>query len=74
MGQILSAGEEPQERSALLRHVVADRALQHRISRLEFIEHRTDRNLTLNLELHLFVNLRQRSQMIREHDSDHFST
>ena len=39
MGQVLLAGEEPQERPALLRDVVADRPAQHRIAGLEGIEY-----------------------------------
>src|SRR6266404_574067 len=54
--------------------MIADRPSQHRISRLEYVEDRTERNLTINLELHFVVDLRQRSQMIRERDSDHGST
>jgi len=42
MGQILLAGEEPQERSALLRDLVADRPLQHGIAGLERVEDRDD--------------------------------
>jgi hypothetical protein len=37
--QILLAGEEPHERSALPGDVVADRSAQHRITRLECVEH-----------------------------------
>src|ERR1700720_2141874 len=73
MGQILFAGEEPQERSAPLRDVVADRAAQRRIAGLERVEDRALRGLTLDVELHLAVDLRQRPQMCREYDSDHVS-
>ena len=40
VGQILLAGEEPHERAALLRDVVADRPTQHRIAVLEGVEDR----------------------------------
>lgn len=38
MGQIFLTSEKPDERSALLRHVIAERPAQHRIRRLERIE------------------------------------
>src|SRR5688572_308107 len=51
VGQILLAGEEPHERSALLCDVVADRPAQHRIPGLERVEDRALRDLTLDVEL-----------------------
>src|SRR2546427_909694 len=71
VGQILLAGEDPHERSASLRDVIADRAAQHRIAGLERVEDRALRDLTLDVELHLAVDVRQLSQMCREHDADH---
>ena len=73
VGQILLAGEEPHERSALLRDLIADRSPQHRIAGLERVEDRALRGPTLNVEIHLAVDLRQRPQMCGEHDSDHGS-
>jgi len=73
VGQILLAGEEPHERSALLRDMVADRPAQHRIPGLERVEDRALRSRALNLKLYLAVDARQRPQMCREHDSDHGS-
>ena len=70
MGQILLAGEEPQEGSSLLRDVVAGRPPQHRIAGLERVEDRALRNRTLNVEPHLTVYVRQCPQMCREHDAD----
>jgi len=66
MGQILLAGKEPQERSALLRDVLADRPAQHRIAGLECVENRALRGRTLDLDLHFAANARKRSQMRRE--------
>ena len=60
MGQILLAGEEPHERPAFLSDVVANRSAQRRIAGLERVEHRTLGGLTLDLELHLAVDLRHR--------------
>src|SRR5437899_4322220 len=73
MGEVLLAGEEPQERSALLRDLIADRAAQHRVAGLECVEDRALRGLTLDVELHLAADARQRPQMCREYDSDHGS-
>src|SRR5437763_3745101 len=73
MRNILFAGEEPQERATLLRGVIADCPLQHRITRLKRVEDRAQRDRTFDLERHVAVYLRQRPQMCREYDSDHFS-
>src|SRR5437773_3397892 len=70
VGEILLAGEEPHERPALLRDVVADRPAQHRIAGLERVEDRARRGDTLDVELHLTVDVRERPQMRREHDPD----
>src|SRR3989442_4724935 len=73
MGQLLVAGEEPYEGSALLRDVVADRPAQHGIAGLERVEDRALRGLSLDVKLHLAVHVRQCLQVCREHDSDHGS-
>src|SRR5271167_2967879 len=73
MGQILLAGEEAQEWPALLRDVVADRTTQHRVAGLDRVEDRALRNRSLDFELQLSTNVGQRSQVLREYDSDHAS-
>ena len=73
MRQILAAGEEPQERSTLLRLIVTNSASQHRIAGFERVEHHALCSLTLNIELNLAVDLRERAQMCRENDADHCS-
>src|SRR5712691_2894149 len=73
VGQIPLAGEEPQERPALLRDVVADRPAQHRITGLQRVDDRALRHRTFNLELHLSVDPRQPPQMCRQHDPYHGS-
>ena len=73
VGQIPLAGEEPHERSALLRDLVADRPAQHRIAGLECVEDRALRGLALDVDFHLAVDVRQRPQMCREDDADHGS-
>ena len=57
--QIPLAGEEPYERSALLRDLVADRPAQHRIAGLERVEDRALRGLTLDVKRHLAVDVRE---------------
>ncbi len=73
VGQIPLAGEEPHERSALLRDVVADRPAQHRIPGLERVEDRALRDLTLDVERYLAMDVCQRPQMSWEHNTDHGS-
>src|SRR6266581_200189 len=71
MGQILPAGKKPQEPPSLLCDVVADRPAQHRIAGLERVQHRALRGRAFDVEEHLGVDMRQRPQLEREHDSDH---
>ncbi len=71
VGQILLAGEEAHERPAFQRHVVADRTAQHRIACLEGVEDRALRDLPLDLERHLALDVRELAQMWRQHDADH---
>src|SRR6185295_16356209 len=71
MGEILLAGEEPHERSALECTVISDRPPQHRIARFKRVEHRTLRDLTFDVDCHLTINPRQCTQMCWEHDSYH---
>jgi hypothetical protein len=63
MRKVLRASEESQERSALLRDVIANRASQHRVVGFERVEDRALRGRTLDLELHVAANMRQRSQV-----------
>jgi hypothetical protein len=49
MGQVLLAGEEAHERSALVRDVVADRAARHRRAGFECVEDRAQRGRTIEL-------------------------
>src|SRR6266508_127037 len=73
VGEVLLAGEESHERSALLRDVVANRPAQHGIAGFERVEHRALRDLTADVELHLAVDVRERPQMCGEHNPDHGS-
>src|SRR5271157_961950 len=71
MGQILLAGEEPQERPALPGDVVADRPAKHWITGLESVEDRALGRRTFNPEFHLSVDACQSPQMFWEDHSDH---
>src|SRR6266536_2610609 len=71
--QILLAGEETHERTALSCPMVADRAPQHRIAGLKLVENQPQCRLASNVELHFTADARQPSQVRREHHPDHDS-
>jgi hypothetical protein len=71
MGQVLLAGEESQERTALLRVMVADGTAQHGIAGLERVERRALRGGAFDFERHLAADVRQGSEMLRENYSNH---
>src|SRR5689334_14478431 len=71
MGQILLTGEKPDVCPPLMSCVVADSTAQHRIARLQRVEHRADGDLALDFELHLTRDARQSPEMCRKYDSDH---
>ena len=58
VGEVFFAGEEAQERAALLRVVVADGAAQHGIAGLERVQHRALRDRALDFERHLTADVR----------------
>lgn len=69
--KVLFAGVVPQERSPLLRDVVANRAAEHRVAGLQRVEYRADCDRRLNVELHLGRDVSEHAQVIRNFDSDH---
>jgi len=71
MRKIFPASKEPQKRPPLAGDMVAYRSPQHRIARLERVKNRSQRSLTLNVDLHLVINPGQRSQMVRKSNSNH---
>src|SRR6267154_2607063 len=73
VGQILFACEEAQEWAALLRDVIANGAMQHRILGLERIDHRAHRWLAGDFELHFTADASEPAQVRRQHDADHGS-
>ena len=73
MGQIFLAGEEAQEWPALLRDLVADRPAQHGIAGFERVEDRPQRDRAVEFKFYFAADVRQRSQMLRNYNSDHFA-
>jgi hypothetical protein len=71
VGEIFLAGEESQERPALLRAVIANRAAQHGIARFQRVEHRSLRDRALDLYFDLTADVCECSEVLREFDSDH---
>ena len=71
MGEILFAGEEPQEGAAALRDVVADRAAELGVAGFEGVEDRALRDEAADVELHFGADVGQCLQVIREDDADH---
>src|ERR1700730_1007427 len=69
--QVLLAGEEPHQRPPLVRRLIADRPPKHGVAGLEGIKDGLRRRFSLNLELHLALNLGEIPQMRREGDPDH---
>jgi len=65
MGEILLAGEEPQEWPRCCVNMVPNGASKHGIAGLSAFKNRTLRGRALNFELHLTVDARQRPQMCR---------
>jgi len=70
MGKVLLAGEEPQEWTALLCVVIADRPAQHWVAGLKSIEYRALSDRPLNRDRNLVPHVRERPQMLRKHDTD----
>src|SRR4030066_823030 len=69
VGQILLAGEQAQGRPSYLGDVIANRAAQHGIARLQHVQDRPLRGRTIDLPRPLRLDLRQVSPMVRQHDS-----
>src|SRR5690242_13955049 len=67
VGDVLLAREKPQEWPPRLRHVVANRPLQHRIVRLKGVQHGTHGHWAWNLQLDLATDLREPSKVRRQH-------
>src|SRR5262245_12212911 len=71
VGKVLFAGVEAQERTALFRDMIANRAAQHGIARFEGIEDRALSDRAGDFELHFAVDGCQGLQMIGKNDADH---
>jgi hypothetical protein len=73
MGQVFLAGEKAQERPALLRDMIANRATQHWVTGLECVEDRAQSHLALDFDFYVAVNVGQRSQVGWKSESNHSS-
>lgn len=70
MRQIFLAGEEAQERTTLLRRVIANCSLEHRVAFFERIQNRSLRDRTFDWNLNLVADVRQRAKMLGKLDSN----
>ena len=70
---IFFAGKKSHERAALMRHMISNRPAQHRILRLERVEHREQRRLAGTFRRSLRLHARERSQMRRKYHANHGS-
>ena len=73
MGQIFPAGEEPQQRPALLGNVITHRSPQHWIAGFNRVKDGTQSNRAFHVKHYLAADVRQDLQMCREVNSDHGS-
>src|SRR5215469_5563046 len=73
MGQVLLAGEEPDERPARAAVVVADGAAEHRIALLQRVQDGALGDLARHVQLHFAVDMRERAQVSGEDHPDHGS-
>src|SRR5699024_3430010 len=74
MGEVLFAGEEADERATPLRAVVAHRAAQRRVGRLQGVEHGGLGDGRVQIEQHLATrDMRQVPQVRWQYDADHDS-
>src|ERR1700736_5603668 len=73
VGEVLLASEESQKRAPPPGRLVADRSPQHRIFRLERVEHRALSDRVADLDLHLTTNASQGPQVRRQNDPDQAS-
>ena len=71
MRDIFRAGEKPQKGAAALRVMLADCSPEHWIAQFERIEQPPGRHEARDLNLHFRRNLRQRLQVLRQHNSNH---
>ena len=73
MRQILLTSKETQERTPLLRPMIADRALQHRIALFHRIEHGSLGDWTFDLDFDFLTHVCQGSKMLWKFNSDRCS-
>src|ERR1035441_4174565 len=72
-GQVLLAGEEPDERPPAPGALVPDGSAQHRVPGLQRVEHRVPGDLARDLEFYFAVDAGQRPQVRGQDHPDHGS-
>ena len=71
MRDVFVAGEESQERSPLLRAMLANCAAEHGVTGFERVENRPLRRFVLDSKFDFAVDAGERSQMERQDDANH---
>jgi hypothetical protein len=69
--QVFFAGEKTQKCPTLLRAMITDGPLKHRITRFERIEHGTCGDRRLDFELYLDADMSERAQVLWEQNANH---
>src|SRR5205085_9089626 len=68
---VFTTDEESDHRPAFQRAMIANRATEHRILRLERVEDGLRRRATVEIQLHFVAHARQGAEMMRENDANH---
>jgi hypothetical protein len=71
MRDVFAAGEEPDEWPALLRAVITDGAMQHRISAFERVDDFSRGSHSIEIQLHFIADAGECAQMMWEYNADH---
>ena len=71
MRDVFAAGEEPDEWPALLRAVITDGAMQHRISAFERVDDFSRGGHSIDIQLHFIADAGECAQMMWEYNADH---
>jgi hypothetical protein len=71
--QVFFTGKKPQERSASLRDLVANRPPEHRMACFQNVQHRAKGHRTLNAKYNFAVDAGKRPKMCRKSHTNHGS-
>ncbi len=73
MGQVLLAGEEPDEGTPRATIMITDGPAQHRVAGFQGVQHRPLSHRARDIEVHLPIDAGEGPQVRGEHDPDHGS-